>query len=432
MHAYAANDPVFLAMNQRGQRETAGALGDFCVKCHAPVAVAEGLTTDGLNLAELPAYTKGVTCYFCHSAASVTGTHNNPLTMAMDDGLFGPFGDPVPGTPHKGSYSPLFDLTRPESAQACGSCHDIVNQHGAAIERTYQEWQGSLFSDTAKGQTCVRCHMNETSGPASSTSPNRIRRLRGHAFPGVDVALTAFPNDDIQIQQVQDLLDFSLQESVCLTDKQQIEITLENAGVGHGFPSGATQDRRLWIEVTAWKDGAVVYQSGAVPPGQSVETIDDPDLWLIRDCMFDAAGAPVHQFWEAVQLSPSNQVPASVAPSILDPTSFTRGHLRRLYPSTGPLSVRPDRITLTVHIKPIGDDVLASLVASKDLDPAAAARVPRFTVGGDIAIEWTPAKAKPPQDDQTRQVLTGYSCVKNTARYFGATPTGVSHAQCQL
>gem|GEM_PF-5333001 len=32
MHAYAADDPVFQAMNQRGQRETNGALGDFCLK----------------------------------------------------------------------------------------------------------------------------------------------------------------------------------------------------------------------------------------------------------------------------------------------------------------------------------------------------------------------------------------------------------------
>src|SRR5687768_1766164 len=46
MHAYAADDPVFLAMNKRGQRETEGALGDFCVGCHAPMAVREGETSD--------------------------------------------------------------------------------------------------------------------------------------------------------------------------------------------------------------------------------------------------------------------------------------------------------------------------------------------------------------------------------------------------
>src|SRR5258707_14899397 len=84
MHAYAAEDPVFLAMNKRGQRETNGALGDFCVKCHAPLAVAQKLTTDGLNLSDLPASAKGVTCFFCHSAASVEGTHDNPLALAAD------------------------------------------------------------------------------------------------------------------------------------------------------------------------------------------------------------------------------------------------------------------------------------------------------------------------------------------------------------
>src|SRR5439155_8964026 len=52
MHAYASDDPVFLAMNKRGQRETAGALGAFCVNCHAPMAVREGATKDGLNLAQ--------------------------------------------------------------------------------------------------------------------------------------------------------------------------------------------------------------------------------------------------------------------------------------------------------------------------------------------------------------------------------------------
>ena len=47
MHAYASKDPVFLAMNARGQRETNGELGSFCVQCHAPMALRTGATTDG-------------------------------------------------------------------------------------------------------------------------------------------------------------------------------------------------------------------------------------------------------------------------------------------------------------------------------------------------------------------------------------------------
>src|SRR6185295_1082953 len=56
MHAYASEDPVFVAMNRRGQRETNGELGTFCVQCHAPMAVKLGLT-DGTNFdpATLPA-----------------------------------------------------------------------------------------------------------------------------------------------------------------------------------------------------------------------------------------------------------------------------------------------------------------------------------------------------------------------------------------
>src|SRR3974377_1954713 len=41
MHAYASDDPVFLAMNKSGQRETNGQLGNFCVNCHAPMAVRQ-------------------------------------------------------------------------------------------------------------------------------------------------------------------------------------------------------------------------------------------------------------------------------------------------------------------------------------------------------------------------------------------------------
>ena len=78
MHAYAADDPVFLAMNARGQEETNGELGDFCVQCHAPMAVRTGATTDGLNLADVPQSLKGVTCYFCHSAESVGGEDSYP------------------------------------------------------------------------------------------------------------------------------------------------------------------------------------------------------------------------------------------------------------------------------------------------------------------------------------------------------------------
>src|SRR5262249_12036387 len=85
MHAYASEDPVFVAMNKRGQRETGGTLGAFCVQCHAPMAVKLGLTTGSdFDPAQLPAIAKGITCYFCHNVKAVTDTHNNGLVLALD------------------------------------------------------------------------------------------------------------------------------------------------------------------------------------------------------------------------------------------------------------------------------------------------------------------------------------------------------------
>ena len=88
MHAYASDDPVFVAMNRRGQREAQ--LGTFCVQCHAPMAVALGLT-DGTNFdpTTLPPKARGITCYFCHDVAKIVDDHNNGLELALDDNMRG-------------------------------------------------------------------------------------------------------------------------------------------------------------------------------------------------------------------------------------------------------------------------------------------------------------------------------------------------------
>lgn len=78
MHAYAAEDPVFIAMLQRAKRELGDGLGDQCVRCHAPMALREGATTDGLNLQEVPRSLRGVTCYFCHNAIDAGDGLGNP------------------------------------------------------------------------------------------------------------------------------------------------------------------------------------------------------------------------------------------------------------------------------------------------------------------------------------------------------------------
>jgi hypothetical protein len=105
MHAYAAQDPVFLAMNKRGQRETHGELGDFCIKCHAPMAVLDKRSKDGLNLEQLPDKERGVSCYFCHNVAGIDGDHNAQLHLANDSTMRGPISDPLQLGAHQAEFS---------------------------------------------------------------------------------------------------------------------------------------------------------------------------------------------------------------------------------------------------------------------------------------------------------------------------------------
>jgi nitrate/TMAO reductase-like tetraheme cytochrome c subunit len=426
MHAYASEDPVFLAMNKRAQRETNGALGDFCVKCHAPMAVQTGMTTDGLNLDTLPQKMKGVTCYFCHAAESVEGTHNNPLTLAKDDRLFGPFSDPVLGMPHKGLYSRLLDNATLESASMCGSCHDIQNLQGAHVERTFEEWQGTLFSALPTGQGCADCHMKPSNGPASTVSPNKQRRIHAHGFPAVDLAVTDFPEQETQKAQAQAMLDGVLQPTLCYnTLTQKLELTLENVTAGHGFPSGATPDRRAWVELTATVGDETILSSGTGGTFP-LEDSPDPDLWLMRDCLFDGVGQETKMFWQAATAT-GNGVPGSVVQNVADPTSFNRSHPKKLYPDTGMLPMMPDRVTLKIHLRAIGDDVLDDLVASGDLDPAIPPRIAQYDLGGAASFEWTPATAVPKIDPTTTAALL---CVIKPIAFRTNTAPAVSNAHC--
>jgi hypothetical protein len=412
MHAYAADDPVFLAMNKRGQRETGGKLGTFCVNCHAPMAVRENLTKDGLNLAELPAKVKGVTCFFCHSVDKVEGSHNAQLHLADDLVMRGSYRDPVANTAHRAAYSPLHDRDQLDSAAMCGTCHDIVTDHGAQLERTYLEWQASVFAKAPGGATCGQCHMNQSAAlEPIAQAPNVFsRRRHGHGFPGVDVALTPFPEAAQQKRDVKNLLDSTLQTALCFSPTGSIRVFLDNVAGGHSFPSGATQDRRNWVEVVAYTGANPVYQSGVVPDGKSVTSLQDPDLWLLRDCMFDRGGAEVHMFWDAAQTE-GNALPAQVTFDPGDPR-FYQTHIVRAYPRSGniPGAASIDRVTMRVRTQPIGLDVLDDLVASGDLDRSVRDAMPTFDLGADGILEWTAATAT----EQLVDDRIPFSCVTKT------------------
>jgi len=427
MHAYASADPVFLAMNRRGQEETGGKLGTFCVNCHAPMAVREGKTTDGLNLADLPAKLQGVTCYFCHNVAEVRGTHNNPIVLANDDAMRGSFIDPPPvkSPAHNSQFSSFLLGSSQESAQFCGSCHDIVLDTPAApppvggapveLERTYSEWQESVFAfgEDRANLPCATCHMAPPPAPFKSEGPAAdkpglqvpSRKLHEHLLAGVDVALTRFPSsgnvdDDARLEahhraRVQYLLNPTvLVNEICVTaidDMQsRVRVTLENVGAGHKWPSGASHDRRAWVEVKAYLDGqpTPVYQSGVVADGEDVTALGD--AWLIRDNLtgVDDPKEP-HMFWDVTK-SVSATLPARTSNKLTTDEAFNN-HRARDFPQAMSMSIPAPadytrlRVTVRLRLQPMGFDVLDDLIGSGHLDASLRAKMPIFDLLPNIA-----------------------------------------------
>ena len=413
MHAYASRDPVFLAMNRRGNAETAGALGTFCVNCHAPMAVIEGQTKDGLNLEALPSSLQGVTCYYCHNVASVTGTHDNALQLdtALPNALRASISDPAP-SPHRAGYSALLAGSEPASATLCGACHDIqlpsppgppsVSGAPVPLERTFAEWQSTIFApnhDTLNpsGISCVSCHMpapaRGATGAIAPGSPS-TRALHDHLFPGVDIAL---PNPALSTDAadaadagnaaaandaaVQGFLETTLRVArLCVeyqadpADRQRIRILadLDNVGAGHSWPSGAAQDRRAWVDVRVLFDERVMYTSGEPAAGADVLADPDPDLWLFRDRAQKADGSDAHMFWDVAQIQ-AGTIPGALT-RVIGAPGYDNTHAVREFPLAldswiaVPFDPARLRVELRLRLQAIGYDVLDDLVASGHLD----------------------------------------------------------------
>jgi hypothetical protein len=395
MHAYASTDPVFLAMNKRGQRETHGDLGKFCVQCHAPMAVRNGLTRDGLNLSELPKEQQGVTCYFCHNAIGSGPEHFNAnVQLANDDVMRGSLRDATDPGVHGVAYSEAHDSRKMAASNLCGSCHDLVNPKGAALERTFQEYEASIHSITRAGSkggdTCQGCHMQwlETTQIAQVPGLELPARDRhNHLWPAVDIALSEFPGRAHQRQMTECALS---EDGVYVFELSHdgaggFQIALETTA-GHAQPSGVGIDRRMWLEVIAYDaEDRVLFESGVIGPTEVEEyppghARHDPQLCMFRERWEDEAGQKVHMLWQPKRKRERDSRLLPIA------TKFGASHVATCSYRT---PRAPARLTARVMMRPVAMEVLNELVDSGDLDPAVREEMPTFEIY-TTAVEWKP------------------------------------------
>jgi hypothetical protein len=234
---------------------------------------------------------------------------------------------------------------------------------------------------------------------AAATVPGApLRLVHEHLWPGIDLPLTDFPHTDVLRSAVEDCqLGKSLYVTLEVTPPDLFTFQIET-NAGHNQPSGAAQDRRMWLEVSAY-DGEGRLLEGASsgriadgeledrPPGDPRR---DPRLLMFRDRIYDGQGKPVHMFWQAaMSLAHPSGYESTVLPAAS--TTYVQGKhvVLKQFRLAGPSGAAPARVTARVRIRPIGVDVLEDLVASGDLDPSFVTEMPTLTFSAQI--DWTPA-----------------------------------------
>ncbi|MBN2247131.1 MAG: cytochrome c family protein [Coriobacteriia bacterium] len=291
MHAQALTDPIYLYKIAEADKATGGAVTPFCLTCHTPVGVMAGEVSGLDHSGASDVANEGVTCAFCHH---VTGT-NDPIGNASqivseEDVRVAQLKDPQ--APHAAAYSQFH-----ETAEFCGSCHNVNHpSNGVHLEATYTEWKNGPYS--AEGIVCQDCHMTPgpgvtkpNPGKAASTGPDR-EHIYTMTFAGGNVALGDADKAEERLKAAAQL-DLELPEIVESGDVA-VTTTITNVGAGHYLPTGLTEVRQMWLEVTATDaDGTELLR-------------ERRDFGTV---MKDEAGNYPAEMWDAFEVHTDDRIP---------------------------------------------------------------------------------------------------------------------------
>ncbi len=342
MMAYASVSPVFNALESAGNRFTHGefaADGEdplFCQNCHSPISVAQEEFPSFVDMSDQPSRDfqsetgkHGVSCDFCHQVVSPDfdrsllgdGIANVSLTLSPRAPKQGPIREPVDNGYHLMKQNGFI-----QTSGFCGGCHDVrlsppdavTGEPFTRLENAFTEWATGPYATPnnpyGKVTTCQDCHMSAypydepgvyfEGRVAVSPADTPIRRVATHYFTGVDIAFIDFPGQDDpsldthglpigQKQRREDLLRAACTVEIDAADSATpgtvfpLGVTVTNVGAGHNVPTGFSQERQVWIELTVTDgSGALVYQSGHLEDVAHPETgemqpdgnLDDEDL----------------------------------------------------------------------------------------------------------------------------------------------------------
>jgi hypothetical protein len=298
-----------------------------CVGCHSPSAFLSGQVPppksarpDNYWIKLDPPPVKkgadrGVFCDFCHSIQGFTGSDPFNHNYRPDAG---------PGRNAKRAdlehswapYHPTRVTELFETAELCGICHNEQNTAGVWVKATHREWSETMYAD--RGIVCQICHMPPREGKPAKMGPMRDWNHR-HWFGG---GLTEFVEGAARIKINLEQNQVEAGGSVPFT------ITVSDIATGHRFPTGATEERDVWLHVGVLDAEGKEIQHIQVPPSPDdpndryFTTCDRPEAHpshssygepisrdslpegdrIYQDVFLDSAGKPTFGQWYAVEI----------------------------------------------------------------------------------------------------------------------------------
>ena len=300
MHSKAFVDPIWRSATKLFFKDakTTGEILEMkaCVKCHTPLGFRSYLISspadDYDKLADLPA--QGIFCNWCHNINEVKhlgdagydvepgGGEDDPSTM------LGPFKDS--SSPfHPTKYSELHT-----KSEFCGLCHNVSHTaNKLPIEQTYSEWKNSPYN-TGNPETtinCQDCHMRQrpgipatgktdrpdNPGKACNEGPDRAH-IWTHYFVGANAIVTKMLGSDMHaqmaIERLRNAADLELIKNNLYNKNSlsHIQVKVINSGAGHYLPTGLTEVRQMWLDVSITDaSGKSLLRSGGLDKAGNID-----------------------------------------------------------------------------------------------------------------------------------------------------------------
>ncbi|MCW8838490.1 MAG: multiheme c-type cytochrome [Thiovulaceae bacterium] len=346
----AGTNPYYMVMENLAAEDMGQEFRLWCMGCHNPSAVTtDKIRTahamDGNNMPgiifesgskdlinELKVHgnnrlEEGVSCVACHRILKTESKGNSSYTLDLTSREKYVFEDNTNGIRHwlgekfinsnpkvhKNSY--MKDIYKESSY--CASCHDeFLPDSKKAVVSTFKEWEKSPFNnpnDKSKHKTCIDCHMTKlqngklTPLKGTSTDGGTIKDdVKVHYFSGSNHFLSGMKSKEHEDQTIQ-LLKTAAELDVDIRENK-IFVGVKNIGAGHHLPTGVSDFRELWLDVTLYDENSnVVYSSGKLKEDGNL----DSDARVFMKVFGDKDLKPVGLFfWRYEKMISDTRIPA--------------------------------------------------------------------------------------------------------------------------